>query len=963
LLAGPAEDQYAVAAGHYAAGRWRLASEEFGAFLTQFPGHAMADTVRFYQAEAYVQQGQYDAARQRLAEFLERQSDHKYAPQAMFRQGEVAFFLADANGAKEAFEAFRAKYHDHELNQFVLPYLGDLALDRGDHAAAQTAYAEALTKFPQGPLRDGCRFGLARAMESLGDTAGAERFYRYLAYQTKSDLADDAQLRLGMLLSQARRHDEAIRELRRVETEFAQSEHRTHGLYWLARTQFSMQNWEGVIASAAQARTPQDHELAPAFAFLTGEALARVGRTAEAMTQLAEVAAKWPQSEWADDAVQAQIELALVTGDDEKIDALAIEFEQRFAQSNLLSAVKLAHGRSLLRRRKYAEAAALFERLLEPPSYEGQQAPSPRQQNLYRYYLGLACLGGDDFERARQTLELIALEGDNSELADGARVARAAALLGLERYQDAVPLLQAYLASQPDGPDAAKCRAQLVVALVKLERLADASAAHELLAQKNSNHPHYLPTTEFLAEAAYAAEDKDLARRLFTQLAREGNPQQYAAKGLSGLAWLEFEGNDAAQSAAAFEKLLRDHPDSQLAAEAAMMQAKSHERLGSVDTAAAMYRLVLDKYASSEQAPVAMLALARLLDQQGRHPDAVALYERYVQMYPKAPDVDAALYQWAWALVDLNQGDEANTVFNRLIEEHPASSYYPDAAYRLAEHAVQTKDYRRAQGLVERILATQPQGDVLAHSLYLQGQIAALEERWPDVAPSMERLLHEFPGTPLTLPASYWAAEGYYRQQQYQEAGRRLNELAPLAEQHNDPWLAMVYLRRAQVLAHEKKWSEAHNLASAIAGKYPEFRQQYEADYLIGRCLMAQAKFSDARAAFENVIRSTTGGRTETAAMAQWMIGETYFHQKNYLEAIKAYHRVERLFPFPRWQAGALLQSGKCHEMRGEFADAVKLYAQLLKDYANTPYSEEASQRLRVAQKRATQNIGHSSRE
>ena len=34
---------------------------------------------------------------------------------------------------------------------------------------------------------------------------------------------------------------------------------------------------------------------------------------------------------------------------------------------------------------------------------------------------------------------------------------------------------------------------------------------------------------------------------------------------------------------------------------------------------------------------------------------------------------------------------------------------------------------------------------------------------------------------------------------------------------------------------------------------------------------------------------------TETAAMAQWMIGETFFHQNNYDEALRAYSRVEIL--------------------------------------------------------------------
>lgn len=228
-----------------------------------------------------------------------------------------------------------------------------------------------------------------------------------------------------------------------------------------------------------------------------------------------------------------------------------------------------------------------------------------------------------------------------------------------------------------------------------------------------------------------------------------------------------------------------------------------------------------------------------------------------------------------------------------------------------------------------------------------------MEERWFDVAPPMERVAREFPESSLRLPALYWAAESYYRQRDYEEAGRRFDELAPLADSGDASWLAMVPLRQAQVLAHKKQWREAYELASTIAERFPDFRQQYEVDYLLGRCLMAQAKFQDARAAFEQTIRSTTGGRTETAAMAQWMIGETYFHQKNYLEAIKAYHRVEQLFPFPRWQAGALLQSGKCHEMLGDFRQAVTLYAQVLKDFPDTPFAEEASQRLRVAQKRA----------
>jgi TolA-binding protein len=164
----------------------------------------------------------------------------------------------------------------------------------------------------------------------------------------------------------------------------------------------------------------------------------------------------------------------------------------------------------------------------------------------------------------------------------------------------------------------------------------------------------------------------------------------------------------------------------------------------------------------------------------------------------------------------------------------------------------------------------------------------------------------------------------------------------------------MVALRRAQLLARQKKWHEAHELASSVEKDFPNFNQQYEVDYLIGRCLMDRAELDQARAALAKVVRSPTGGKTETAATAQWMIGETYFHQERFAEAIKEYLRVEILYPFPQWQAAALLQAAKAHEKLGQHKDATTLYAQLLQKYGQTTHAQEAAQRLGDLTQRTT---------
>jgi TolA-binding protein len=138
-------------------------------------------------------------------------------------------------------------------------------------------------------------------------------------------------------------------------------------------------------------------------------------------------------------------------------------------------------------------------------------------------------------------------------------------------------------------------------------------------------------------------------------------------------------------------------------------------------------------------------------------------------------------------------------------------------------------------------------------------------------------------------------------------------------------------------------------LSAMIESQYPGFDQQYEVDYLLGRASADQADFDGARRSYQKTIRSPQGAKTETAAMAQWMIAESYFHQKNYDAALREYLRVEILYAFPRWQALALLQAGKCRQLLGESAEAARLYERVQTRYADSPAAAEAAQRLRAA--------------
>jgi len=948
VWAGPAEDQYSVAAGHYVRQQWALAAQEYGVYLEEFAEADPARTVSatFFSGEALVQLGRFEEANARFRQLLKNDAKHPYKRQVLFRCGETAYLTGKRDEARGHLDAFRKEYRNDKLCAYALPYLAEMTLADGDAPAAQKIYVEALKRFPKGALADECRYGLGRALRAQGDAVAAANFFTYLAGTKTSLLADDAQLQLGLTQYDQKRYAQAAKTLGAFQTTWRDSKLRTEALYWLGMTQIARRQWDSAVKTLNEAGGDSKHARMPEIVFFTAEALRELQQYDEAARHYDRVLSNWPDSDRADDSLLGKLHAAAGQDDARTVDAIVGTFDRRHADSPLRERVRRAWGRSLLRRKKYDEAVAVFEELAKA-SDEGSNA----------YLLALAQLGKKQYDDALAALDGIKPNAADKSLAHGVRIVRASALMGLERYTEAIEPLTTCLESNPNGGDDAECRAHLTVALAATGKLDEAGKAFDVYLVKHAKHPRLLPTAEYLAEAAFAAGDRQRARRFFAIMARQGNPPNVVARGLSGLTWSEAKAEDPADSSEAFQRLRDQHPNSPLVPEAALARAKAFEKLNKPDAALAMYRSIIDEYPNSEQIPKALMGAAELHDRLQQDKQAEALLARLAKEFPKLEEIDAVLYRWAWVLIDLKKPDEADAVFTRIHMEQRESRYWADATYRLAARAEAAGKDKRAEQLVDEILDSTTGGDVLGHALDLKGRLAARSGRWPEVIAPMERLLNECPDSPLREAAAFWIAESLYRQKKYDEARKRLDELARQTKDRNDAWLAVIPLRQAQILAQNRKWREARETAESIAGRFPDFSQQHEADYLAGRCLATEARFSEARERYERVIHSATGGKTETAAMAQWMIGETFFHQKEYDEAIRAYSRVEILYDYPRWRAASLLQIGKCYEMKGEWRQAVERYAQLLKQYSETAFAEDASRRLSVARERATTTV------
>ena len=868
LRADEAGDQYAVAAGHYAAERWQLACDEFQVFLTDHPQHEKTPQARFYLAESLVQLGKPDEARRLFAELLEHNADSALARRALFRRGEASFLAGNDEQARRDLEAFHAQYPDDELAAYVLPYLGELALRSGETAKAIKFYDAATSRYPQGPLAEECRFGIARAEEQLGHVDKAQQEYEELAKDVYAPLADKAQLQLAILHNTAGRYAEALTLLETFGERFKDSQltpqvelARGWSLYKLERyasaeTVFGRlidkpewaveaHYWQGMIRASQQqwksateefqsaARGATDHRLQPALAFQTGEAFRQLGEWDRAAEQFDKLLAQWPDDAFADNALFAKMQVALRKEDYDVALALAKDFLERFGESSL----------------------------------------------------GVA----------------------------------------------------------------AECRSTLAACHARKGQLAEARQALGELIAKDPKSELIAPTTYQVAEAAFQSGDQATAKELFTTLTGQGNSADWVGRGLAGVAWAQLKEEDLAGSASTFEKLLQQNPKDALAPTAALIRGQALEKLGQAEPALAMYRRVIEEYAQSRELPQAMFRAALIYDKLDRKTEAAALYRKLLDEHPKFSDRAAVLYQFGCLEAEERHGDEATRLWQCVRAEHAASSVWCDATYRLALAALEARKFDECEKLLAECTSKSPADHLRPHVLYLQGRLAAAREQWDHVASPLDKLITDFPGHALISTAAYWIAEAEYRQNDFQAATDHFAKLESQATQA-DPWAPMASLRRSQCLVQLGKGTEALEIARKIESTYPSFASQYEVDYLIGRCLANDADFAAAREAYAKVIRSDLGGKTETAAMAQWMIGESYFHQEDYAAALKAYLRVEILYAYPRWQAAALLQAGKCHERLGEWKQSADMYSKLIKNYPDCDATEEAVKRLGIAQ-------------
>ena len=929
--------------------------------------------------------GDLQAARTELEGFVRDYPNDPLQEHALPYLGDAQLRLNDAAAAQKIFDQSIEKFPTGAL-------IEDARFGRARSLELLKKYDEAIREFQEiSANKEGIRaadaqFHLGASYFEREQFDDAITAYTAIAKDfPQSPLVPAAQLNAGYALYKSGRFRDAAQQFELASKE--KSQQPTAG-YWFGRSLKSLGEYSKALESlSVAAKSAAKHSLAEPILFEQALCERYRQHVLEARKLFEQLITKNPTGDLADDSLHALIEMSIESGDLAAADQYLTRFPKEFPQSGLRLHIELLSGRldlaragQKVREKKAPEANALHDSAARRFEQVMKQSTIPKTKGQARYYLALArqVQGNQD-----QALELIAplvekaiADGEKSEFSD-AIVLQADSLYQQQKYDLASQSAAKYLELLPKGRQAPRALSIQALSAERQNEHELAQTALSRLEQEFADHPLTVVTVQQLAELAESQRDWDTANRLYeTSLRLEKDPEK-KAYALRGIALSQFERSEYVASAESFGRVIKEFPKNKLVMECTYYQAESLKRADQPDQAMALFQKLFDTFPGDKpaasgaelQQPLefafkAGLQVARILNKADKIAEADAAYEELLRRFPQPADLDKRLDEWAIFNYRHERFERSDAIWRRLVNEAPNSPLVNSAKLSLAESDLFANKFEEARLAFEVLAESEKSTDEIKEQSLFQLVVLAVErQRWADVRTIGNRLVAKFPMSVHRYYVAYSQAESLLAslkptEQDLVAAREKLQFLQSESADEKvsgAEWYDRIWVLLAEVNFREKKYSGVVSVVEDLKQRRPDSKFIYLAEEVVGRSYKQQAppKFDEARAAFERVLSDPAAHRTETAAKAQFMIGDTYFFQEKWDSASIAYQKVYSNYKFPEWQAAALLSAGKCDEAQGHWKLAAETYKLLIKEFPATSAFDEAKKRLESAQKRA----------
>ncbi len=530
-----------------------------------------------------------------------------------------------------------------------------------------------------------------------------------------------------------------------------------------------------------------------------------------------------------------------------------------------------------------AAAVEVFEKLIEKFPYDEYADNAYYQIGMIRYSTG-------QYHEARRQFQIASRLFPQSEIrAEAYRMLGEASLRvgDLSNAQFAFAQVQKY--SSSDTLTAAAIL-QEGIALYHLGRFSTSVEKFSEFIKKFNRHQLIAEAYLWRGEALYQAAKFEEAENAFST-AINNLPSKHTKRtdALYGLSWSLFEQKKFRQAISAFDRFIKETPNSSLVIEASLRKADCYFFLREYEKASQIYSSLSDDQKDPRLAEYAAFQLGLSFIQRGDIKRGIEHLRRFLVRYPNSLFVEVAQFNIGWAFfsneqfalandefnifethypesqlmprVLLNKGDafynlsiydSARIYYERVIKEYPKSLLHPDAINGLQfTYQAQGKS-AEALAAIDAIISDQSEAGGTEELLLRKGDILFGQGSFGQAAIEYLKVLNLQTDRTVRVKALFQLGRSFEFENNHKKA-IEFFELVytefPESEHAPSSILAIGYLYQKV-----KQWRESIAQFNNLAERYPNSSLIWEAQYNAGISLLSLKETANARKVFDRVI-------------------------------------------------------------------------------------------------------------
>ena len=952
--------------------------------LRDVAGFEYAPEVAIMSGQCHLVGNRFGEAVESFAGFLEKFRDHELADDAAAGFTEASYRAEQYDAALRSSGDFIASWPQSPLRERVEFFAGLSEMASANYAAAAERFSAFLHAFPKSAVVEQVALRLAQCHQKNNDAQKAIRQYRHVLDGGSSTGAPEALFALGGLLYQVGEMEDAAKSLDRLLESFPESGLRGKAQFQRGQVHFAADEFDRAL-ELFESAAKTEADLADRCAFWAAKCRLRQEKYADAAKRLGSAIEKFPQSallpemhydraialiraEKSAEAVavleqlQAQFGdhalaagalhlLAAVThrtGDYDRSSRFCRDFLARFGTHELAGAVAFLLAEDEFLSNRYESAADLYRSFLSGHGQAVEAAPA-------RFRLAICLYRQEKFDEAEPLLAQVVAESGGDATYRPAILALGDIYFERSEWSQAESYLQKYLSAGESDAGADDALVKLAYCRQQSGRMDEALRDYDRLIESFPKSQHRLHAIFERGQALVSLKRSDEARKAFEQVLSEGGEKsKFASHALNHLGTIARTKGEHEAAAKLFARAGESAPDG-AAPQLLFQQAQALLAARDFANAETALRRLLDEYPSFEKAAQAAAQIAVCLSRQDRCEETLGAIDRVDREFDGRiePATRASMhYEKAWCLRALGRADEAADAYRTLLNEPVAEDLQFHAMLELGEMEAQAKRHEQAvevlRSLYEKLQSESAlredagsRADLREKCMY---RLAAGEYELQKYGPAAElfrAFLSEFPQSGFAASASFFAGDSYFREGDHEQAAKHLKRVVQGFPTDSTAGPSM--LRLGECLAALQRWAASEEVFAEYLSSFAGSESWYQAQFGLGWAKENQRRYDDAMREYEKVVARHQG---QTAARAQFQIGQCLFAKGAYEDAVRELLKVDILYAYPQWSGAALYEAGRCFEKLGKAVEARAHFQQVLDKFKDTEWATLASRRL-----------------